>query len=105
MNSVLPFSAEAACAAACPRMRPPARAAILHTLRRTDITSPSTRLRNDVDQRRLAALDDFDRALERGFEFGRVADRRGCPPAHRFGELGIVDIRVFDPGADRPHVL
>jgi len=46
-----------------------------------------------------------DRFLERGTELGRVLDRAFRPPAHRLGELAIVDVGIVDAGADRAHVL
>jgi len=46
-----------------------------------------------------------DRFLERGTELGRILDRAFRPPAHRLGELAIVDVGIVDAGADRAHVL
>src|SRR5437764_10714568 len=60
----------------------------------------SARLGDDVDQRRLAALDDGDRAPERGRELGRIADRAFAmdPIAARHG--GVIDVRILERRAD-----
>src|SRR6266849_5157484 len=68
-------------------------------------TQELARLRPDIDQRRLARLHHGDRFLDRGAELRRILDRTLGPPAHRFRELVILDIRVLDAGADRTHVV
>ena len=61
----------------------------------------SARLHPHVHQRRLARLHGRDRALERGTELVRILDRSDPRPAHRGGELGIIDVRILDAGAHR----
>jgi hypothetical protein len=60
----------------------------------------SARRRYDVDQHRLAGLHDLDGALERRAQIFWVLDRTNAEHAHRLCELGVVDERILDCGAD-----
>src|ERR1035437_10112827 len=104
-KAVLPFSAEAANAPPQPSTRPAASAASPTTRTQRIDKPPLTRLRPDIDQRRLAGLHDGDRFLDRGPELGRVLDRTLRPPAHGFRQLVILDVRVLDAGAGRAHII
>src|SRR5581483_3243745 len=60
----------------------------------------SPRLRDDVDERRFAALDDLDRLPERGTEIRRVLDGPDAEHPVRLGERRVVDVRIGKVVAD-----
>ena len=51
-------------------------------------------MRDDVDERGLAAFDDGNRALQRRREIRRVFDRAFSVDAEPLRDLGIVDVRI-----------
>ena len=64
--------------------------------------SSTSGLRDDVDQRRLALLDDGERALQRRAEILRVGDRPLRVHAHALRDLREVHVRLVDRRADVP---
>src|SRR6476469_7535809 len=102
MKAVLPCSADAARAPFCPTLSAAANpSAIIHIR----ITAPSTRLRHDIDQRRLAGLDHLHRLFERWRKFTWFGYRTGRPHPHRTRQLAVVDGRIFETRADRTYVV
>src|SRR5208282_3184380 len=91
-------SESAARAAESPR-KPAAMVAAESDMMRESVMG-SPRLRDDVDECGSAALDDVQRALQRGFQLVWISDRAGSPHAQAAGEHAIVDIRVCDRGAE-----
>src|SRR3954447_6380665 len=61
---------------------------------------PSARIGDDVDNRRLAAFDGGDRALERGSKILRIDDRTLAGGAHAARHHRVVDVGVLDRGAN-----
>src|SRR5262245_42717921 len=61
--------------------------------------SSSPRLSHDVDQIRLAVLDDLEPAANRACEILRVRDRAGCRDAEALRHLREVDVRIAEPEA------
>src|SRR5579862_5744754 len=59
-----------------------------------------TWLRNYIDQCGLAALHNFDRALDRRPEFGWVTDRTLAMHAHTLSQFRIIDGRIDQRRAD-----
>src|SRR5262245_877180 len=105
MNSLLPFSAEAASAVPVPNARLTASAAAATPITRLMAGSPLARLRPDIDQRRLARLDHVDRPLQRRRKLLRVLDRAEADHAQRRGEFAVVDVGRLDRGANRTRGL
>src|SRR2546422_28046 len=60
----------------------------------------SPRLRDDVDERRLAALDTIERALDRGRQVFRVLDRSLAEHAVGLRHFRVVDVRLAQRRAD-----
>src|SRR5262245_84200 len=58
------------------------------------------RLRDDVDECRLAFLHDHERALQRGREIGRLLDRPLGMDAEALRHLRVIDIGVGDRRPD-----
>src|SRR5204863_1794574 len=57
-------------------------------------------LRDDIDERGLALLDDVKGTLERGTELVRIADRTFRVDAHPFHDLRVIDERILQRRAD-----
>src|SRR6266568_2099329 len=55
---------------------------------------------HDIDQRRVAALHDGDRSLERRSELLRIRDRPLPMNSKALCHRGIIHVRIFDRGAD-----
>src|SRR5262245_38415952 len=94
------------CGAGAPTAAAPAKSAAV-TMAGAKIAtfiSSSTWLHDEVDEHRLAALDDIDAALQRGTEIGRALDRSDADDTHRIGELRIAHERIADRGRDVPPV-
>src|SRR5262249_26012107 len=97
MNSAWPFAAEGSAVAAPGIDRHKSARPLIDTQRMAGLLS---RLCDHIEERRLAALDHGDGARERGTESLRLLDRTLGPHAHRLRELGVVDVRIGDGGAD-----
>src|SRR4051812_10092898 len=98
-KAFLPFSALPAAAAGFA-----AKAARAAAVNRKRIALSLARLRPHVEKGGLAGLHDLHRFPERRSELRGVLDRALRPPAHRFGELVVLDVGVLNAGADRSHV-
>src|SRR3984885_3813387 len=106
MNAALPLSTSAAKALVCQATAAASpNAAESKTVRRQCIVSPSARLREHIDQRRLAGLHHGNRFLDRRAEICRIGDRPFRPPSHRLRKLVIGNVGVHDAGADRRQVV
>src|SRR5438552_3534845 len=68
--------------------------AIRSIIHNTPVTS--SRLRNDVDKRWLAALDDGNGAFQRRREIGRILNRSFGEHAHPLRDFGEIDVRFVD---------
>src|SRR5262249_33781006 len=64
----------------------------------------SPRLHDDVNDNRLAFLDDIDALLQRRPEIGRMLDGTDAGNAHRIREFGEADVWIADRGGDMPTV-
>src|SRR3954467_15347537 len=98
-KAFLPFSALPAAAAGFA-----AKAARAAAANRKRIALSLARLRPDVEERGLAGLHDLHCFPERRSELRGILDRSLCPPAHRFGELVVLDVGIHDARAHGPEV-
>src|SRR5262249_58682748 len=57
-------------------------------------------LRNYIDQRRLAALNDGESARQGWADGSGIRNRPLTPNSHGLGQLGVVNIRIVDRRAD-----
>src|SRR5205809_6369966 len=60
----------------------------------------STNLRDDVDQRGLAALDRCNGACQRGTQIVRIGNRTLRVHAHALSELGIIHVGIGERAPD-----
>src|SRR5262245_45331869 len=100
MNAVCPALASPAGCAAAPAAVVKTTAAPSAINRTMCIALSSPAVGDDIDQRRLAALDDLDRALDRGRQVLRIFDRPLRIEPITLRDLGVIGRGVVDQRAD-----
>src|SRR5580704_1687519 len=100
----LPTSPAAVCATAMPGASA-AVAAVIKIQARNNVVvdvmaSSSTRIGHDIDKRRLPALDHRNCSFERRAEVLWIGDRALAMDTEPSCDGGVVDIRIFNGGAD-----